>query len=77
MTIEEKAKEYESNIGSQDYVSIEIEEAFKVGAKWMLEKTIKWLKDNVQNYYYNSSQADNCQFDDTKFLEDFKKVMKE
>ena len=37
-TIEERAKEYESNIGSQDYVSIEIEEAFKAGANWMLEE---------------------------------------
>lgn len=35
MTIDEKAKEYESNIGSQDYVPIEIEEAFKAGAEWM------------------------------------------
>lgn len=31
MTIEEKAKEYESNIGSQDYVPTEIEEAFEAG----------------------------------------------
>ena len=47
MTIEEKAKEYESNIGSQDYVSIEIEEAFKAGAEWMLEKAADWIGDNV------------------------------
>ena len=44
MTIEEKAKEYECNIGSQDYVSIEIEEAFKAGANWMIEKAIEWFK---------------------------------
>lgn len=43
MTIEEKAKEHESNIGSQDYVPIEIEEAFKAGANWMLEKARTWL----------------------------------
>lgn len=43
MTIEEKAKEYESNIGSQDYVPTEIEEAFEAGANWMLEKAIDWL----------------------------------
>ena len=47
MTIEEKAKEYESNIGSQDYVPIEIEEAFKDGANWMLEKALDWIGDNV------------------------------
>ena len=42
--IEEKAIEYESNIGSQDYVSIEIEEAFKAGANWMIEKALEWFK---------------------------------
>lgn len=47
MTIEEKAIEYESNIGSQDYVPIEIEEAFIAGAKWMLEKALDWIGDNV------------------------------
>ena len=46
-TIEEKAKEYESNIGSQDYVPTEIEEAFKAGANWMLEKAADWIGDNV------------------------------
>lgn len=47
MTIGEKAKEYESNIGSQDYTPIEIEEAFIVGAKWMLEKASDWVGDNA------------------------------
>ena len=47
MTIEEKAKEYESNIGSQDYVPTEIEEAFKAGANWMLEEAADWIMDNV------------------------------
>lgn len=47
MSIEEKAKEYESNIGSQDYVPTEIEEAFKAGAKWMLEEAADWIGDNV------------------------------
>lgn len=46
MTIEEKAKEYESNIGSQDYVPIEIEEAFKAGAEWMIEKAVAVLVDS-------------------------------
>lgn len=48
MTIEEKAKEYESNIGSQDYVPTEIEEAFIAGSEWMqtelIEKAIEWFK---------------------------------
>ena len=47
MTIEEKAKEYESNIASQDYAPIEIEEAFKAGANWMLERASNWIGDNV------------------------------
>ena len=46
-TIEERAKEYESNVGSQDYVPTEIEEAFKAGAKWMLEKAADWISDKV------------------------------
>ena len=49
MTIGEKAKEYESNIGSKDYVPIEIEDAFKAGAEWMLNKTIDWICDNDFN----------------------------
>lgn len=56
MTIEERAKEYESNIGSQDYVPIEIEEAFKAGAEWMLNKTIDWICDkdfNTAKYTIN------------------------
>ena len=46
-TIEERAREYESNIGSQDYIPTEIEEAFKAGANWMLEKAADWIGDNV------------------------------
>lgn len=48
MTIGEKAKEYESNIGSQDYVPIEIEEAFKAGANWMIEKAAEWFKNQKE-----------------------------
>ena len=77
MSIEEKAKEYESNIGSQDYVSIEIEEAFKAGAEWMLEKTVKWLNENAQNYYHDASMHDNCWYDDEQMIEDFQKAMGE
>lgn len=77
MTIEEKAKEYESNIGSQDYVPIEIEEAFKAGAEWMLEKAVKWLKENAQNYYEDAAMHDNCWYDDEQMIEDFQKAMKE
>lgn len=47
MIIEEKAKEYESNIGSQDYVPTEIEEAFEARANWMLEKAIDLIGDNI------------------------------
>ena len=48
MSIDEKAKEYESNIGSQDYVPTEIEEAFIAGSEWMqselIEKAVEWFK---------------------------------
>lgn len=56
MTIEEKAKEYESNIGSQDYVPIEIEEAFKAGAEWILENAIRRLKANAKDFSDNTDE---------------------
>ena len=52
-SIEEKAKEYESNIGSQDYVPTEIEEAFKAGAKWMFENVVRRLKNNAKDFSEN------------------------
>lgn len=52
MTIEEKAKEYESNIGSQDYVPTEIEEAFKAGANWMLEEAADWIGNYLMEIGY-------------------------
>lgn len=76
-TIEEKAREYESNIGSQDYVPTEIEEAFKAGAEWMIDKAVKWLKENAQNYYEDASMHDNCWYDDEQMIEDFQKAMEE
>ena len=70
MTIEEKAKEYESNIGSQDYVPTEIEEAFEAGANWMLEKAIDWLQYHVNDYLFNDGTPERpwlkcsaCMFD--------------
>lgn len=77
MTIEEQAKEYESNIGSQDYVPTEIEEAFEAGAKWMIAKAVKWLKENAQNYYEDAAMHDNCWYDDEQMIEDFQKAMEE
>ena len=56
MTIEEKAKEYESNIGSQDYVPTEIEEAFKAGANWMLENVVRLLKNNAKDFSKNADE---------------------
>ena len=56
MTIEEKAKEYESNIGSQDYVPTEIEEAFKAGANWMFENVVRLLKNNAKDFSENADE---------------------
>lgn len=78
MSIEEKAKEYESNIGSQDYVPTEIEEAFEAGANWMLEKAIDWLQYHVNDYLFDDGTPERpwlkcsaCMFDA------FKKAMEE
>ena len=76
MTIEEKAKEYESNIGSQDYISIEIEEAFEAGAEWMLEQATYWLQEHVNDYLFDDGTAERpwlkCKSD---MFDNFKKAM--
>lgn len=66
-TIEEKAKEYESNIGSQDYVPTEIEEAFKAGANWMFENVVGRLKNNAKDFSENADEL----------IKQFEDVMKE
>ena len=55
-TIEERAKEYESNIGSQDYVPTEIEDAFKAGANWMFENIVRRLKNNSKDFSENADE---------------------
>ena len=77
MTIEEKAKKYESNIGSQDYVPTEIEEAFKAGAEWMLEKAINWLKSNVGKYPEINWDQQEWYSNKERLIKDFKKAMDE
>ena len=78
MTIGENAKEYESNIGSQDYVPIEIEEAFKAGAEWMLEKAAYWLQEHVNDYLFDDGALGRpwlkCKSD---MFDAFKKAMEE
>lgn len=82
MTIEERAKKEYPAVSPLDYpvthdYNIAAKNGFIEGAKWMLEKATKWSENNTQNYYHGYSQADNCYFDDTEFLEDFKKAMEE
>ena len=76
MTTEEKAKEYESNIDSQDYVPTEIEKAFEAGANWMLEKAIYWLQEHVNDYLFDDGTPDRpwlkCK---SEMFDDFKKAM--
>ena len=78
MTIEEKAKEYESNIGSQDYVPTEIEEAFEAGANWMLEKAIDWLQYHVNDYLFDDGTPERpwlkCK---SEMFDAFKKAVEE
>lgn len=72
MSIEEKAKEYESNIGSQDYVPTEIEEAFIAGSEWMqselIEKAVEWFK-------HQKEEIGISWFDDFEII--FRKAMEE
>ena len=78
MTIKEKAKEYESNIDSQDYIPTEIEEAFKAGANWMLEKAIYWLQEHVNDYLFDDGTPERpwlkCK---SEMFDAFKKAMEE
>lgn len=85
MTIGEKAKEYaEEHFPSEDISNIDnIDEHYIAfhshiaGARWMLEKAVKWLEENAQNYYEDASMHDNCWYDDEQMIEDFQKVMEE
>ena len=43
----------------------------------MLEKAVKWLKENAQNYYEDAAMHDNCWYDDEQMIEDFQKAMEE
>lgn len=43
----------------------------------MLEKAVKWLKENAQNYYEDAAMHDNCWYDDEQMIEDFQKAMRE
>ena len=78
MNIEEKAKEYESNIGYQDYDPTEIEEAFEAGANWMLEKAIDWLQYHVNDYLFDDGTPERpwlkCK---SEMFDAFKKAMEE
>ena len=47
------------------------------GAEWMIEKAVKWLKENAQNYYEDAAMHDNCWYDDEQMIEDFQKAMEE
>lgn len=47
------------------------EGGFERGAQWMIEKAVKWLKENAQNYYEDAAMHDNCWYDDEQMIEDF------
>lgn len=43
----------------------------------LIDKACEWLKENADNYYNSSCQADNCYFDSQQMLEDFREAMEE
>lgn len=82
MTIGEKSSEY----AEKSFTSADISNSGKhdvafhshiAGARWMLEKAVKWLTENAQNYYEDASMHDNCWYDDEQMIEDFQKAMEE
>lgn len=80
MTIEEKAKEYESNIGSQDYIPTEIEDAFKAGAEWMLEKAVQRFANEISEFdtlLYLIDKTSEGLINKENTVEKFRKAMEE
>lgn len=80
MSIEENSKEYESNIGSQDYVPTEIEEAFEAGANWMLEKAVQRFANEVSEFdtlLYLIDKTSEGLINKENTVEKFRKAMEE
>jgi hypothetical protein len=82
MTIKEKAKDFaglksDSKDVLADLFKSLAYKGYMEGATWMLEKAVKWLKENAQNYYEDASMHDNCWYDDEQMIEDFQKAMEE
>lgn len=83
MTIEEEARqfaEFKHGVKENEFIYAVRDlsyDGFKTGAEWMLEKAVKWLKGNAQNYYEDAVMHDNCWYDDEQMIEDFQKAMKE
>ena len=83
MTIEEEARQFagfKHGVKENEFIYAVRDlsyDGFKTGAEWMLEKAVKWLKENAQNYYEDAAMHDNCWYDDEQMIEDFQKTMKE
>ena len=83
MTIEEEARQFagfKHGVKENEFIYAVRDlsyDGFKTGAEWMLEKAVKWLKENAQNYYEDDTMHDNCWYDDEQMIEDFQKAMEE
>lgn len=81
MTIEEEARQFagfKHGVKENEFIYAVRDlsyDGFKTGAEWMLEKAVKWLKENAQNYYEDDTMHDNCWYDDEQMIEDFQKAM--
>ena len=72
MTIEEKAKEYASNVPDINHAKEYAEGSFWSGAKWMLSKAIDFIEQH-------DGEMIVCHTEDEKdsFLYEFRKAMEE
>ena len=83
MTIEEEARQFagfKHGVKENEFIYAVRDlsyDGFKTGAEWMLEKAVKWLKENAQNYYEDAAMHDNCWYDDEQMIEDFQKAIEE
>ena len=77
MTIEQKAEEYRSNTFGTPFGN-DITMAFSKGAEWMLEKSIYWLQEHVNNYLFDDGTPERpwlkCK---SEMFDAFKKAMEE
>lgn len=78
-----RLQEHKSKIGYNEGINIEYfatdcaTEQDKIARQEERERACEWLSNHANDYYYSSSQADCCGYDDENLIADFRKAMME